>query len=291
MTVSKKITIAILAVSAISLAVFFCRDYLTDFYLRFFTSFPEIKEEIGSLVQKTEKQILAPAPLRIDDGAQKAVLTMEGVIERTNNERVKAGLPPLKENSSLDVSAAAKAADMFTNQYFAHVSPLGSGIRDLAESAGYDFIVIGENLALGNFENDEALVEAWMNSEGHRENILNESFQEIGVAVQKGTYEGHTTWMAVQHFGKAVSACPQPDAALKDQIEKNKEVLEQLKFQLEELEGELQALKMNKENYNAKAQEYNLVVSRYNDLVSETKLAAEEYNLQVRGFNECAGSK
>ena len=62
---------------------------------------------------------------------------------------------------------------------------------------------------------------AWMNSPGHRANILNPHFQEIGVAVGKGMYEGHETWIAVQSFGMPLSACPASDANLKIKIDAN----------------------------------------------------------------------
>jgi uncharacterized protein YkwD len=90
---------------------------------------------------------------------------------------------------------------MFENQYFAHESPTGEKVSDLAKKFGYDFLLIGENLAMGNFSSDEDLVLAWMESPGHRENILNEKYQEIGVAVKKGIFEGKEVWIAVQHFG------------------------------------------------------------------------------------------
>src|SRR6185369_15716694 len=118
------------------------------------------------------------------------------------------GLPALKENALLDKAAKKKLDDMFAQQYFEHINPQGKGPSDLAKSVGYDYIAIGENLALGNFKNDAELVQAWMDSPGHRANILNKQYTEIGVAVGQGTYEGKKTWLAVQEFGRPTSSCP-----------------------------------------------------------------------------------
>ena len=68
---------------------------------------------------------------------------------------------------------------------------------------------------MGNFKNDQDLVSAWLNSPGHRANILNTRFTEIGTAVLKGFYEGREVWMAVQEFGLPLSSCPNPDSKVK----------------------------------------------------------------------------
>ena len=60
----------------------------------------------------------------------------------------------LKENEKLDQAALAKANDMFLKQYFEHVSPTGVGPGDLAQNYGYDYIIVGENLILGNFSSE-----------------------------------------------------------------------------------------------------------------------------------------
>src|SRR3989344_2386836 len=149
-----------------------------------------------------KKEIAAPPPLKAQKEAPTAeiILTADGVLSWTNKEREKAGLPDLAPNQKLTASALAKVRDMFKNQYFAHESPAGKGAGDLAEAEGYDFILIGENLALGNFEGDKALVEAWIASPVHRANILGSRYKEIGIAVGRGMFGGRETWLAVQHF-------------------------------------------------------------------------------------------
>jgi uncharacterized protein YkwD len=285
----KKVIVSIIFLAVVaSVVVFFWQD-LSGFYASFSLKLPQIEKGFSDLVQETGKQIFTPAPLRAEKEAQEAFLTKEGVIARTNAERAKLGLPALKESINLDASAEAKVLDMFKNQYFAHQSPGGLGVGDLAENAGYDFLIIGENLALGNFENDQALVQAWMDSPGHRANILNANYQEIGVAVQKGIFEGRTTWLAVQHFGKPVSACAQPDAALKIKIENSQKQLSQIQGNLEALRLVLQETnRKNREEYNQKVGQYNDLVSQYNNLSAEIKVFVATYNQEVQAFNSCA---
>lgn len=245
-------------------------------------------EEIPQIAQKT---INTPPPLRAKQESPRAFLTLEGVVTHTNNQRAQHGLPPLSNNSLLNQSAFKKAQDMFNKQYFAHDSPDGKGVADLAEEVDYQFIAIGENLALGNFLNDAVLVQAWMDSPGHRANILNNRYIEMGVGVIKGTYEGKTTWMAVQHFGRPLSDCPQPNDSLLSRIEDNKNRLKQMGEDLERRKKELdEAEPKHGPEYNQKIDEYNSKVAEYNSLVNETKNLTEEYNAQTKAFNQCASN-
>lgn len=115
-----------------------------------------MEKGINNLVQEAEKQILTPPPLRAVREVKETFLNSDQIIKLTNIQREKMGLLPIKENAKLDLSSLTKVKDMFEKQYFEHNSPSGAGVKDLAESVGYEFIIIGENLALGNFESDEA---------------------------------------------------------------------------------------------------------------------------------------
>ncbi|MDP3882692.1 MAG: CAP domain-containing protein [Candidatus Staskawiczbacteria bacterium] len=128
-------------------------------------------------------------------------LVASKIIEYTNWERQKYGLSPLSQNSKLSSAALKKAQDMLSNQYFAHVSPNGTGLVELINSVGYNYSAIAENLAYGNFKTESEVIKAWMASPGHRAAILNKNYTEIGAAIVKGTYQGRTVWMAVQEFG------------------------------------------------------------------------------------------
>ena len=90
---------------------------------------------------------------------------------------------------------------MLEKQYFDHVSPTGEQASDLAENVGYHYKIIAENIGTGDFLNNQKIVDGWMQSPGHRENILSTEVREIGAAVLKGKMKGSVTYIAVQIFG------------------------------------------------------------------------------------------
>lgn len=249
----------------------------------------------GSLVPKTavvEKSVVAPGPLRaITQTTSATDLTVRGIIERTNIERAQnGGLPALTENAFLNRDAQMKVDDMFAKQYFDHVSPTGIGPSDLAQAVGYAYVTVGENLALGDFAGDTGVVTAWMNSPGHRANILNTHYREIGVAVGKGMYEGHMTWLAVQSFGLPLSACPATDQALKSQIDSSNATIANLRSQLDAKKTQLDVASQYDSNYNTYVNEYNALVPQYNSLVEANRIAVSTYNAGVQAFNACISS-
>lgn len=240
----------------------------------------------------TEKKVSAPGPLKVVRdavlGENKFQLTKTGVINQTNNERITQGLSALSENLKLNASATEKVDDMFAKQYFEHVSPSGVGVDDLAQNVGYAYIVVGENLAMGNFKDDQALVTAWMNSPGHRANILNARFTEIGVSVKRGIFDGREVWLGVQEFGKPLSSCPSIDPFLKQSIENNKQQTESLQISLNTLRQEIDSMQPKFGNeYNKKVDEYNSLIPSYNQLIEAARALVDNYNNQVRLFNEC----
>ncbi|OGZ31888.1 MAG: hypothetical protein A2V69_00545 [Candidatus Portnoybacteria bacterium RBG_13_40_8] len=267
---------------------FFFWTQIVSLYTKLYLELPKLEKGVGDfLMQEIEKKISIPPPLKSDKEAPESFLIADEVVKYTNAERTKSGLQPLVVNVKLGASAKLKVEDMFNNQYFGHDSPLGITIGDLVASVGYEFISIGENLALGNFEDDIDLVEAWMESPGHRENILNPKYKEIGVAVAKGTFEGKTTWMAVQHFGLPLSICPEPNEAIKTEIETNKVQLKDTEDELGNLLNELEDMRKRDPEYNQKIQEYNNLVSEYNETVGQIKSLIDKYNNQVKSYNIC----
>ncbi len=250
-----------------------------------------IFKTFNDLLTETEKNIFTPPPLKAENDSEQSILIKSEVIKWTNIQRQKNNLVPLRENFKLDLSADNKVKDMFINQYFEHKSPLGAGVDYLVQWAGYEYLVVGENLAMGNFENSEKLVEAWMESPGHRENILNTKYQEIGAAVLQGIYQGKKVWMAVQHFGLPSSYCPKPNANLKTEIDAEEQLVNQLKIDLDVLRTELEAQKPKTkeeiEIYNEKVDEYNTDLSQYNLLVEKVKNLINDYNNQIELFNSC----
>ena len=132
-------------------------------------------------------------------------ITVQKVIDQTNQKRQQLGLVPLKYNSLLSESAIKKAQDMFANNYWAHTSPLGTTPWDFFKSVGYKYSVAGENLARDFYDTD-SLMKAWMNSPTHRDNIINSKYQEIGIGVVNGILGGVKTTLVVQHFGTPLVA-------------------------------------------------------------------------------------
>jgi len=221
--------------------------------------------------------------------ASAATQTVAGVVAETNKHRATEGLPPLRVNSRLSASAQVKLNDMFARQYFEHEAPTGEGPSTLIKAQGYEYLLVAENLALGNYENDIVLVQAWMDSPGHRANIMNGAFGEIGVAVGKGTFEGQTVWMAVQHFGRPVSSCPAPDAQLKAAIDSRQRELDRMLSEIDSRQRELEVLEaQNDPSYYGKAGDYNTLVEQYNALREDVRAQLVIYNEGVAVFNACA---
>jgi len=110
------------------------------------------------------------------------------VFDLINKQRTQNGLSPLKENSELQRIARIKAQDMVNNNYFSHTSPIYGSPFDMMKSFKISYNTAGENIA-GNSSNSSA-VTAWMNSPGHRANILNGSFNQTGIGVVKGSKYG-----------------------------------------------------------------------------------------------------
>ncbi len=129
-------------------------------------------------------------------------VSSDGILFFTNQARQdNGGLAPLQTNSILNSMAAKRVDDMFAYQYFSHTSPDNIDMINLAKTDGYNYSAIGENIIRGDFDSAVAMVNAWMNSPGHRANILNTKYTEIGIAVKKGMYEGRMQWIGVQIFG------------------------------------------------------------------------------------------
>ncbi|WP_040662435.1 SafA/ExsA family spore coat assembly protein [Oscillibacter ruminantium] len=110
------------------------------------------------------------------------------VIRLVNEIRVKNGLSALNTNWELSRIARYKSQDMVSNRYFSHTSPTYGSPFQMIKSFGLTYQSAGENIAYGQ-TTPQAVVNAWMNSSGHRANILNSSYKQIGVGyVANGHY-------------------------------------------------------------------------------------------------------
>ena len=112
-------------------------------------------------------------------------ITRASVVAVMNDYRAEHHLRPLREDAHLDAAAGDRMRDMEDQGYWAHESPDGRSPFTWLAPNGYDFHFAGENLASG-FETTEVLVEGWMESPGHRANILSPDFGDCGIAIIDG---------------------------------------------------------------------------------------------------------
>ncbi|WEG11693.1 SafA/ExsA family spore coat assembly protein [Pullulanibacillus sp. KACC 23026] len=112
------------------------------------------------------------------------------VINLTNAERTKRGLPALKADWQLSRVARYKAMDMRDNHYFSHTSPTYGSPFTMITDFGLSYTAAAENIA-GGQETPQAVVNAWMNSAGHRANILSTKYTNIGVGFAEGGSYGY----------------------------------------------------------------------------------------------------
>ena len=139
-----------------------------------------VSEIISSNPQITNPNMIYP-------GQKLVIPTMQGikslesqVVKLVNVERAKLGLQPLTENWQLSRVARYKSADMATKNYFSHTSPTYGSPFKMMESFGIKYSSAGENIAYGQ-KTPEQVMTAWMNSPGHRSNIMSPSYSQIGV--------------------------------------------------------------------------------------------------------------
>ncbi|MDF2889996.1 MAG: hypothetical protein K0R80_363 [Clostridia bacterium] len=183
----KKLLISLLLVTAMLVCVVSAQETVT-YTVQYGDSMWKIavKYQVGvSEIISSNPQISNPN--LIYPGQKLTVPTMQGikaleseVVRLVNIERSKQGLQPLKENWELSRVARYKSADMASKNYFAHESPTyGSPFR-MMESFGIKYSSAGENIAYGQ-KTPQQVMTAWMNSPGHRSNIMSPSFSQIGV--------------------------------------------------------------------------------------------------------------
>lgn len=151
------------------------------------------KEQQRSRFHGTRKPEAGPTEPSVNERNQPAGTSAISEIERrvvelTNEQRRKHGLRDLTIDETLSRVAKTKAVDMSNNKYFSHTSPTYGSPFDMMRDFGVSYKSAGENIAMGQ-TTAEQVVNAWMNSEGHRKNILNANYTHIGVGFSKeGNY-------------------------------------------------------------------------------------------------------
>lgn len=138
-----------------------------------------------------------------------AAVLHSDIVAFTNIERAHSELSSLTESSVLNAAAQAKANDMAAKGYFSHTGPDGQLPWHWFVEAGYDYRYAGENLAV-RFSDSREVVNAWMASPTHKANIVKSQYQEIGIGVAEGVYQGMPATFVVQFFGTPHIGSEQP---------------------------------------------------------------------------------
>ncbi|MER6347654.1 sigma-70 family RNA polymerase sigma factor [Streptomyces sp. NPDC001595] len=166
---------------------------------------PSKKPRPSKSPRPAEKTTPAPQPsvtrpVRTASSAPRSQQTPTGavaqVVALVNEERAAGGCGPLTEDAQLNQAAQRHSEDMAARDFFDHTNPDGADPGQRTTAAGYRWSTYGENIARGQ-QTPEAVMESWMNSPGHRANILNCSFKDIGVGIHEGS--GGPWW--TQNFG------------------------------------------------------------------------------------------
>ena len=132
--------------------------------------------------------------------ALEITISPDSLLQIINQGRLGNNLPALRQSDQLASAAAMKARDMFESDYFAHTSPTGIRPWQFLDEARYPYRSAGENLAL-NYQSAYELVDDFMHSPSHRANLLSTEFEEIGISLSSGEFEGQSALISVFMFG------------------------------------------------------------------------------------------
>ncbi|MBR7070962.1 MAG: sporulation protein [Clostridia bacterium] len=148
----------------------------------------DTKTDAGEAADQKENTVSPPRQDGTVSGNTAVSEYEKAVVDLVNDIRQQHGLAALKLNVELSAVARTKSADMSAKKYFSHTSPTYGSPFDMMKSFGISYRTAGENIAMG-YASPQAVVDGWMNSDGHRANILNASFTQIGVGyVANGHY-------------------------------------------------------------------------------------------------------
>jgi uncharacterized protein YkwD len=146
------------------------------------TDMAALAAELERVLGPNHVEISAQRVADVPEPDRPATSFESAVVEEMNRQRTTFGLAPLRINSRLEAAADDRIVDMFDKHYFSHVSPDGIQPWNWVEQRGYDYREFGENLAVG-YPSADSVVDGWMHSPGHRANVLNRNFDEVGVAI------------------------------------------------------------------------------------------------------------
>jgi uncharacterized protein YkwD len=136
-------------------------------------------------------------------------ITAANVLLLMNDYRASDGLAPLRSDERLDLAAADRMHQMEEESFWSHESPRGESPFRWLDRRAYRYRAAGENLAAG-FETARLLVQSWMESSGHRANILSTAYEDCGIAIIEGSTLGPSSGKSiVVMFGRQIPAQPQ----------------------------------------------------------------------------------
>lgn len=213
-------------------------------------------------------------------------LKSEEILTQTNKERVKLGLKPLIWNAKLSSMADYKCKDMINKKYFAHVAPNGNDVTDLAKMKSYEYSLIGENLAMGDFLSSNDVVDGWMKSPGHRANILKPTYTEIGISATSTFINGKISWYAVQEFGRPSPTCLKPNQKTETYIKNSNILIKNVNTVLSDTKSQIEK-ETDLDKRRKLINSYNSLGSLANILYDRTKQAVYEYNASINTYNNC----
>jgi uncharacterized protein YkwD len=249
-------------------------------------------------------------------------LSPDRIFVLTNRVRASHGLPELAENPVLKAIAEERITDMLEHDYFDHVSPTGKQVSDTAQQLGYRYRFIAENIAHGFFLTNQKVLDGWMQSPGHRRNILSPEPTEMGTAIRKGRIKGSETYLGVQIFGRQSpeipgagqrddirkNRCIPPSQSLLDRIEREKTgaseldgIIEKLDEELTDEKGEIEGFSRFPARSKAESAEQSAFIAAHNQKVkkrndmpgvvrarrSVLQKMIDEYNERVKEYNQC----
>ncbi|MFH0968957.1 MAG: CAP domain-containing protein [Patescibacteria group bacterium] len=183
------------------------------------------------------------------------------MFNKINSDRVANGDKALEWNSKLCESAELKAQDMDNNNYFEHISPAGVTPWYWIKKEGYNYTFVGENLALNYFTSQNAHT-ALMNSPGHRANILNDNFTEIGINYVRGKLNGQDAFFVVQHFASPAPEKPEIKYVCEtDKASKQLSDLKDTKKKIEKYLSKAEGIKKDLKNAGQSTKEVDEYIS------------------------------
>lgn len=167
------------------------------------TSLADLARELEQVLGPGHVEVSGSRPAWQPSRTRSSDWTMsaDAIVDAMNRERAQYGMQPLRLNSKLNAAAGDRASDMFSKHYFEHVSPDGIDPFSWVQKRGYRFSLVGENLAVG-YPTASRVVTGWMNSPGHRANILQSQYDEVGIAVASGApVRGYAGPLVVALYG------------------------------------------------------------------------------------------